>query len=182
MVGWLEDDRWVEEGKLHSSKTSLCWLFQRIPHVHSVNNHLGKMYRILCIWAPSSTGISFLPSCLYGWLSKGQSWWLLFHTWLCGFLSSMLSTSTVFVCSSHFAKKFLIVIIVLTKHFPQCDSKFIIWESDSNYHLNAGPFVLSLGGLTPQHATNTSVQMWLALSNLRIWSGQSCHQDRSQRH
>ena len=29
-------------------------LYQHIPHVHSVNSHVGKMY-CLCIWAPSYT-------------------------------------------------------------------------------------------------------------------------------
>lgn len=53
----------------------------------------------------------------------------------------------IFVHSSNFADKFLIGIIVLTKHFPQRDEKFIIRESDGNSHLDVGPFVLGLGGL-----------------------------------
>ena len=110
-------------------------LYQQIPHVHSVNNHVGKMY-CLCIWAPSYTS-SIEKSRRY--IEKyTASVFAILPLWVTypivtdvshsamGFSEFCVIYQHIFVCSSNLVKKFLLGIIVLTKHFSQCDYKFII--------------------------------------------------------
>lgn len=135
--------------------------------MHSVNNYVGKKDHILCTWAPSFTSSieksrgKYVPKYIRSFfchlasmsdVPKGQSWWLLFHTWLMWCSEFCIIFQPIFVFASNFAKKFLIGIFVLTKLFPHCDLEVHHWAVTLLTTSMQTPFVLRLGGLTPQHA------------------------------